>query len=291
MHARPALRARRRLLSRDARKPLFVRAPPDRALRLARCAPRARRLARPRRPGRDRAERARGRAPRARGRARAPCGRGRRTSCPAVGDERQERERCSRWAWSRTAPGGRARLTAVAGPARRADQRGAARRRGAVGRRDPGAARARTMSAGVLLEVGRIVGPPTPVFRDPARVDELASSVRAVGLRCPLVVRPLDVGTFELIDGHSPPVDALGWREVRAVLLELDDRAAPHAQLRAADHEPARGGAAGPLPPRPRRPADDDRRRARPPDRLGAGAPRALVSRGRARRRTSVELR
>lgn len=89
------------------------------------------------------------------------------------------------------------------------------------------------MSAGDLIEVGRIVAPPRPVFRDPARVDELSSSIRVVGLRCPLVVRPIGLGTFELVDGflRHQAVDELGWSEVRAVVLELDDRAAARLRL------------------------------------------------------------
>lgn len=89
------------------------------------------------------------------------------------------------------------------------------------------------MSATTSVEVGRVVPPATRVFRDPARVEELTDSIRVVGLRCPLVVRRLNDHAFELVDGvlRHEAVDALGWREVPALVVDLDDRAAARMRL------------------------------------------------------------
>jgi hypothetical protein len=68
----------------------------------------------------------------------------------------------------------------------------------------------------IVIEIGRLVPPSVPHQEDVHRVDELKDSLRELGLRVPLVVRPTALG-LEIVDvlgrardlGH--PVDP-GWR-------------------------------------------------------------------------------
>ncbi len=62
---------------------------------------------------------------------------------------------------------------------------------------------------------------------DPAALQELADSIAASGLLQPIAVRPGSEGRFELIAGERRwrAVQRLGWKNIPAVVREVDDRA------------------------------------------------------------------
>ncbi len=61
---------------------------------------------------------------------------------------------------------------------------------------------------------------------DPEALQELAESMRQSGLLQPIVVRPGENGTYELIAGErrTRAAEQLGWAEIGAVVREVDDR-------------------------------------------------------------------
>jgi ParB family chromosome partitioning protein len=66
---------------------------------------------------------------------------------------------------------------------------------------------------------------PRNSFDDEA-ITELAQSLRTAGLLQPVVLRPSDDGTYELIAGERRwrAAQELGWNEIGAVVREVDDR-------------------------------------------------------------------
>ncbi len=61
---------------------------------------------------------------------------------------------------------------------------------------------------------------------DSTAIAELANSLRTAGLLQPIVLRPVDGGTFELIAGERRwrAARQLGWERIGAVIREVDDR-------------------------------------------------------------------
>ena len=64
----------------------------------------------------------------------------------------------------------------------------------------------------IVIEIGRLVPPSAPHLEDAHRVDELKDSLRELGLRVPLVVRPTALG-LEIVDGllRYQAARTLGW--------------------------------------------------------------------------------
>lgn len=65
---------------------------------------------------------------------------------------------------------------------------------------------------------------PRMVFDEKA-IDELATSIQAIGLGKPILVRPLPNGKFELIGGERRwrSVQLLGWTTIQALVREMSD--------------------------------------------------------------------
>lgn len=65
---------------------------------------------------------------------------------------------------------------------------------------------------------------PRMVFDEKA-IDELATSIQAIGLGKPILVRPLANGKFELIGGERRwrSVQLLGWTTIQAIVREMSD--------------------------------------------------------------------
>jgi ParB family transcriptional regulator, chromosome partitioning protein len=86
-------------------------------------------------------------------------------------------------------------------------------------------------SAGVIKElpVGSIAPNPYQPRRefDETQLQELANSIAASGLLQPVVVRPRPGGLHELIAGERRwrAVQRLGWKNIPAVIKDVDDRA------------------------------------------------------------------
>jgi len=66
---------------------------------------------------------------------------------------------------------------------------------------------------------------PRHVFDD-AAIQDLANSLRTAGLLQPIVLRPTNGGTYELIAGERRwrAASALGWERIGAVIRDVDDR-------------------------------------------------------------------
>ncbi|MBI4502465.1 MAG: ParB/RepB/Spo0J family partition protein [Gemmatimonadetes bacterium] len=66
---------------------------------------------------------------------------------------------------------------------------------------------------------------PRHVF-DEGALEELKESLKASGLLQPIIVRPAAGGTFELIAGERRwrAAERLGWKDIGAVVREVDDR-------------------------------------------------------------------
>ena len=84
--------------------------------------------------------------------------------------------------------------------------------------------------AATSLPLSRIVpNPYQPRLEfDPAELGELAASIKASGLLQPIVVRPGPAaGTYELVAGERRlrAVKNLGWKDVPALVRQVDDRA------------------------------------------------------------------
>ena len=85
-------------------------------------------------------------------------------------------------------------------------------------------------SAGELKQVSVTAIQPNPFQPrrtfDQAAIDELASSMASSGLLQPVVLRPFEDGTYQLIAGERRWRAALQleWTEIGAVLREVDDR-------------------------------------------------------------------
>lgn len=65
---------------------------------------------------------------------------------------------------------------------------------------------------------------PRMIFDEKA-IDELATSIQAIGLGKPILVRPLPNGKFELIGGERRwrSVQLLGWTTIQALVREMSD--------------------------------------------------------------------
>ena len=91
----------------------------------------------------------------------------------------------------------------------------------------PTTAQARAEGALAQLPVHQIRPNPYQPRRsfDEAALTELAASLEAAGLLQPIVVRPAD-GGYELIAGERRlrAAETLGWREIGAVVRDVDDR-------------------------------------------------------------------
>lgn len=85
-------------------------------------------------------------------------------------------------------------------------------------------------NAGTLREVSVNAIEPNPFQPrhtfDQAAIDDLANSLRSSGLLQPVVLRPLQAGTYQLIAGERRWRAAmqLGWKTIGAVLRDVDDR-------------------------------------------------------------------
>jgi ParB/RepB/Spo0J family partition protein len=84
-----------------------------------------------------------------------------------------------------------------------------------------------------LVEMGRIVLPELPLFRDEGFVRALAESIAAEGLDHPITLRRTPFG-YEAVDGRFrfEAAQRLGWSEMPARILDLDERAACRHRLR-----------------------------------------------------------
>ena len=91
--------------------------------------------------------------------------------------------------------------------------------------------REESATAGAIRElpVGSIKPNPFQPRRefDEAQLEELANSIAASGLLQPVVVRPRPGGVHELIAGERRwrAVQRLGWKQIPAVIKDVDDRA------------------------------------------------------------------
>lgn len=89
---------------------------------------------------------------------------------------------------------------------------------------------AQARSEGALTEIGVDSIRPNPYQPrhaiDEAALAELSASMRESGLLQPVVVRPADGGTYELIAGERRwrAAQQLGWAEIGAVVREVDDQ-------------------------------------------------------------------
>lgn len=65
---------------------------------------------------------------------------------------------------------------------------------------------------------------PRKVF-EPAKIEELATTINEHGLLQPIVVRPVERGFYEIIAGERRfrAVKSLGWSVIPAIIRELDD--------------------------------------------------------------------
>ncbi len=92
----------------------------------------------------------------------------------------------------------------------------------------PSIAEARAEGSLAMLPVGSIrPNPyqPRHVF-DEAALEELKESLRTAGLLQPVIVRPAAAGGYELIAGERRwrAAERLGWKEIGAVVRDVDDR-------------------------------------------------------------------
>ena len=78
------------------------------------------------------------------------------------------------------------------------------------------------------LHISDIVPPSKPLRVGVGDVDELAESIRKIGLLQPIVVRTNSSGSFEIVAGNRRfnACMKLGWRKITCHVVELDDKTA-----------------------------------------------------------------
>jgi ParB family chromosome partitioning protein len=78
------------------------------------------------------------------------------------------------------------------------------------------------------IDVSRIKPPRVPLRSQLTDIEQLAWSIKENGLLQPIVVRPDNVETFEIVAGNRryTACQSLGWRKIPCHIAELDDREA-----------------------------------------------------------------
>lgn len=69
---------------------------------------------------------------------------------------------------------------------------------------------------------------PSYILRAKIEVEELADSIKKIGLLQPIVVRMAGKGTFQIVAGNRRyyACREIGWRKITCHIVELDDRSA-----------------------------------------------------------------